>query len=300
MRVKEILDWLDENGIEYKFKGDDSVEIWGFSSINEYKEGTLTWIKNEKLLGDNNTNLISCAVVESNIGVDLKNSIITDNSKMLFFSILHRFWGENKMVSGIGQGSVVSDQVVIGDMVNIGCNCTIMGDISIGAGTVVEHNVVIQGYVRIGVNCVIHSGTVIGTDGFGYFFDDDVVKKVEHFGGVIIGDDVEIGGNTCIDRGTIDCTLIESNTKIDNLVHVAHNVKIGKGVCVVAGSIICGSAKLEDGVYVAPGAIVKNQVSIGKKALVGMGGVVLDDVNEEMVVVGVPAVAKRRMRYGDK
>ena len=112
--------------------------------------------------------------------------------------------------------------------------------------------------------------------------------------------DYDIGANTCIDRGTIDDTIIGFNSKIDNLVHIARNVQIGKNVCVVAGVAICGSAKLKDGSYVAPGGIVKNQIEIGQNALVGLGAVATKSVEEEFVVAGGPAKPIRKLQKGDK
>ena len=142
---------------------------------------------------------------------------------------------------------------------------------------------------------------MIGSDGFGYFSDEEnKLIKVNHRGGVVIGNDVEIGANTCIDRGTIGDTIIGSNTKIDNLVHIAHNVIIGNSVCVVAGSIICGSAILDDYSYVAPGGIIKNQIKVEKNAMIGLGAVVNKQVRQNKVVIGVPAKEIRDVGKGDK
>lgn len=176
-----------------------------------------------------------------------------------------------------------------------------MGNVKIGANTVIENNVSISNNVIIGAECMIHSGAVIGADGFGFAFDaDGLPVKVEHFGGVIIGNRVEIGANTCIDRGTIDNTIIHSDVKIDNLVHIAHNVVLLKGAVVVAGAVICGSAQLGENSYVAPGGIVRNQLLVGDHAFVGLGAVVTKPVSEYSVVAGVPAKEIRKVKQGDK
>lgn len=144
--------------------------------------------------------------------------------------------------------------------------------------------------VKIGCNTIIHSGVVIGTDGFGYFDNEDGLhEKVEHFGGVSIGDNVEIGANTCIDRGTLDDTYIGNNVKIDNLCHIAHNVTIEENSMVIALSMLGGSSTLKKNVYIAPGVMVMNQVTIGERSLAGMGAVVIKDVQNNKVVIGVPA-----------
>lgn len=270
MKISDILKWLDEQGMEYRFSGDDSVDVTGFSSLANYKTGTITWIKNEtgyKKVGEPQD--ICFAVVQDGVVGDVENMIATSASKELFFTILNHFWGQKTKEWSIGAGTVISKGASVAGSVSIGCNCALVGDITIGERTIIENNVVIQGNVSIGSDCIIHSGTVIGCDGYGYYFvDDGTIGKVEHFGGVIIEDQVEIGANACIDRGTIDDTIIGFNSKIDNLVHIAHNVQVGKNVCIVAGAAICGSAKLKDGSYVVPGGIVKNQIEIGKNALV--------------------------------
>lgn len=301
MKVAEILKWLIGQGYEYKFTGDGKAEIRGFSALANYKDKTLTWIKKEENYDAlNRPRNISCAVIQSGVNVDFENAITTDSSKEIFFAILHEFWGEKKKEGFIGEGTVISDQAVIDPTVTIGCNCSIAGNVVIGAHTVIEHNVVIS-HAVIGDNCIIHSGTVIGTDGYGYYFKDDgSVRKVEHFGGVEIGNDVEIGANACIDRGTIDDTVIGAYSKIDNLVHIAHNVHIGVAVCVVAGAVICGSAKLKEGAYIAPGGIVKNQLVVGKDGFVGLGAVVTRSVEDEDVVTGIPARPVRKYQKGDK
>lgn len=215
--------------------------------------------------------------------------------------MLHEFWGHADTAACVGQGTYISNDATVDQTVRIGHNCTLDGKVVIGAGTVIENNVTIQGNVQIGKNCTIHSGAVIGCDGYGFFFGEDgKIGKVEHFGGVDIADNVEIGACACIDRGTIDNTTIGFNSKIDNLVHIAHNVRIGENVCVVAGAVVCGSAELEDQSYVAPGGIIRNQVHVGENGFVGLGAVVTGNVEDNKVVAGVPAKTIRDFKRGDK
>ncbi len=307
MEIGVVLNWLTDSNFEYTFRGDTHFDIMGFSSLNRYKAHSITWIRDitkyemfkEKITFDENKPV--CAVVKKGLDVNIANVIYTDNPKEVFFSILHHFWGDKVCKGCIGEGSFVSRDATLDKTVSIGNNCSITGKITIGENSVIENNVVIQGNVKIGANCIVHSGTVIGGDGFGYYFDEDgSIGKVEHFGGVEIGDFVEIGCNACIDRGTIDDTVIGNNSKIDNLVHIAHNAYIGENVCVVAGAVVCGSALLQDGSYVAPGGIVKNQTIIGNNSFVGLGAVVTKPVEKETVVIGVPARPIRKVERGDK
>ena len=138
----------------------------------------------------------------------------------------------------ISDGVIVEDDVVIGPGVVIGENSVI------GRGSKIYPNVTIYDSVEIGANCIIHSGTVIGSDGLGFAKHKGEWLKIEHLGKVIIGDNVEIGSNTSIDRGSVGNTLLEDNVKIDNLVHLAHNVKIGSGTAIAANSAIAGSSSI--------------------------------------------------------
>lgn len=287
--IKEFL-----LSIEYdtEFIGEMNFVIGSFCTLNTLKNNSITWIKHvsednlEKLKG-----ISHCIVVLDKyvpVNIETVCYIVTSAPKAVFFSILKHFWCK-KSIFEIEPTATVKTNDIEGE-ISVGCNCYIGADVTIGSGTVIEHNVCIYNRVRIGRNCIIHSGTVIGADGFGYYIDlDGKPKKVEHFGGVYIGDNVEVGANVCIDRGTIEDTQIQANVKIDNLVHIAHNVIIGESSMIVAGAIICGSSKIGNNSYVAPGGIVKNQITLKEGAYVGMGAVVTKSVSENTVVVGVPA-----------
>jgi len=148
--------------------------------------------------------------------------------------------------------------------------------------------------VELGENVGIGPNCSIGFEGFGFEPDEDgTYHRFPHIGKVIIGDDVEIGANTCIDRGALGDTIIGAGTKIDNLVHVAHNVRIGKNCMIIALTCLGGGVIIEDGVYVGIGASVRNQITIGEKAFIGMGAVVVKDVDPGITVIGNPAKPRR-------
>ncbi len=151
-------------------------------------------------------------------------------------------------------------------------------------------NNVILDKTIIGNNVVINPGTVIGSEGFGYQRrEDKKLEKFPHFGGVIIEDDVEIGSNTSIDRGTLKNTIIRKGSKIDNLVHIAHNVEIGEYCLIIANSMIGGSAKIKKYSWVAPSASILNGIEIGENSTIGMGAVVVKSVPNNQTWAGVPA-----------
>ena len=179
---------------------------------------------------------------------------------------------------------------------SIGHNCYICEDVTIGNNVTIKNNVIIECQTKIGNDCFIGSGTVIGTNGYGYYtVNDKIPRKIPDYGGVLIGNGVHIGSNTCIARGTLADTVIEDDVKIDNLCHIAHNVRIGARSYVVALGLVGGSSSLGEDVYMAPGAIIIDQATIGKNTLVGMGAVVTKSVESDKIVAGVPArVIKER------
>lgn len=179
--------------------------------------------------------------------------------------------GRQMGTTDISPAAFIAQNVFIGENVKIGAGaeimpgCVILPHSEIGENTKIYPNVTIYPFSRIGKNCRIHSGTVIGSDGYGYTFHQGQHVKIWHMGGVIIHDDVEIGSNTSVDMGTFSPTIIGSGTRIDNLVQIAHNVKIGKG-CIICGQCgIAGSTILED--YVVMGG----RAAIGPDSHIGMG-----------------------------
>jgi UDP-3-O-[3-hydroxymyristoyl] glucosamine N-acyltransferase len=158
----------------------------------------------------------------------------------------------------------------------------------------IHPSAVIYDHVEVGDNVTIGAGCVIGGPGFGYEWDDDLylwVKKPETHG-VVIEDDVHIGANTCIDRGSYRDTVIGAGTRIDNLVHVAHNVQVGRNCLVIAQAELSGSVVVEDNCWIGPRACVREHLTIGHDSLVGIGSVVVKDVEPHTTVMGVPAKPK--------
>lgn len=302
----DIVEFLSGNGMFLQYlrgmENEEDACIIGFCSLQKLKNFCVTWIKRgsndlEEVFGSVDNLLV---IAEQPVRIEGKNirCIVVPYAKRAYFRILRHFFS-GREEAGTSPTAVVESSTV--SAAAIGPFCYIGPDVKIGRGTVLGTHVSIVGTCEIGENVLIHSGVRIGTDGFGYFMDENnIPEKVPHFGGVKIGNRVEIGANTCIDRGTLDDTVIEDDVKIDNLCHIAHNVRIGKGAMVVAQSLICGSADIGERAYIAPGAIVKNQLSVGGDAFVGMGAVVVKDVESGMVVAGVPAVERRKVMPEDK
>ncbi len=197
----------------------------------------------------------------------------------------------------IGAGSYIGKNVVLGEAVIVYPNVTIFDDSKIGPGTQIWSGTVIRERSEIGSQCIFHSNVSIGADGFGYRPREDGrgLLKIPQIGNVVIGNGVEIGANSCIDRGKFSSTIVGDGCKIDNLVQIAHNCVLGHS-CIMAGnSGLAGSVTLGDGVIIGGSASIKDHVTIHSGAIVGAGSGVMNDVPAGKTVLGYPAVDARDM-----
>ncbi len=193
--------------------------------------------------------------------------------------------------AAIGAGCYLGPGVVIGANTRLYPNVTVLDDTRIGSGTIIWPSTVIRERCRIGDNCIIHPNVTIGADGFGFMPSPDGqgLVKIPQIGGVEIGDGVEIGAGSCVDRGKFSTTRIGDGTKIDNLVQIAHNCKLGR-CCVMAGqSGLAGSVTLGDGVMMGGGARVKDHVTVGDGVKLGGNAGVMKDVAPGKTLIGFPA-----------
>jgi len=193
----------------------------------------------------------------------------------------------------IGPFSTIADDVVLGDGVVIFSNVSIQAGTTIGAGTIVYPQVSIYDRSIIGKRCIIHSGVVIGADGYGFATEGGKHHKIPQIGIVRIGDDVEIGAGSTIDRAALGETVIGDGTKIDDQVMVAHNVKVGRNCLLVAQVGIAGSTELGDNVVVAGQSGFAGHLKIGNDVQVAAKSAVLDDVPDGAKVMGIPAIPFR-------
>lgn len=273
-----------------------TTEILRPATDREARDGDVSWISKKRLRRDPNRiaecagALLLCpagAVPEAG-----EHSLVVSchNPRNAMLCVIKEFFSdlaedglpsaEEDQISPtakIGKGVTLSAGVVIGKGCTIGDGC------SIGPNTVIVRS-------HIGENVSIAANCSIGFPGFGY--ERGATGRWEqfpHVGHVIIEDEVEIGSNVCIDRGTIGNTVIRCAARIDNLVHIAHNVEIGSNTLVIANSMICGSVIVGDDVWIAPSASVLNGTTIGSNATVGMGALVFHSVKPEQTVLGHPA-----------
>lgn len=230
----------------------------------------------------------------------------TTHPRERFFSIAERF-APRPSVAVIHPSAIIDPSAQLGDGVSIGANAVIGAEASIGAGSIIEAgsvigpkvtigascmieaNVTVQRDCEIGNRCILHSGSVIGGDGFGFFWNGSAHRKIPQLGRVVIEDDVDIGCNSCIDRATLGETRIRRGTKIDNLVQIAHNTDIGAHVILVSQSGVAGSSRLGTGAVVAGQVAISDHVEIGAGARIGGQSGVTKHVAPGESVFGTPA-----------
>lgn len=286
----EICDFLDGEGTKYEFQGNRNAVIHDFSNLQELTEAVICWVKDKKYLSEElieRFRSLKDILIVSPFRFDGVNCIMTDYPKGVFFSILNHFFAAQFPHTISKRATVLTK--AIGKNVHIGANCYVGPEVSIGDNSILHPNVVIDCPCKIGKNCEIFAGVVIGSDGFGYYKDDDGVPHREiHYKGVVIGDNVEIGANACIDRGLLSDTVIEDDVKIDSLCYISHNVHIERNCLIIGGSIICGSAYIGHDSYLSPNSMVFNQVKVGIKAKIGAGSIAMWKVEPGATIFGNP------------
>ena len=267
----------------------DQAEETSLSFCSKKREQPLETIRNSK------AGVIVCpdGIEFPELDYDNKTLIQVSNPRLTFIRLLQRHFALAPQF-GIHPSAIIDEKAKVSQHVYIGPHCYI-GECEVGEGTMIYGNVYIYSGVKIGRRGTIHAGTVIGAEGFGFERNEEgKYEKFPQLGGVVIEDDVEIGSNVSIDRGALSDTIIGEGTKIDNLVHIAHNVRIGKHCIVIAVTIIGGSVQIGDYTWIAPHVCIREGISIGSHVLVGMGSVVTKDIGDNLVVMGIPAKEIRK------
>lgn len=305
LQVKQIAQMLNARVV-----GDPGALISNVNSFNQAQHSEITFAHETKYLNRLGESKATAVIVPDTDEIDYSvleplSCIIVENPKLAFFKIVSFFYPEKNQIPGIGNSNIgkncsigkdpiISSGVFIGDSVKLGRNIHLMPGVYIGDDVVIGDNVLIKPNVtimersRIGDNAIIHSGTVIGSDGYGFVQNAGVHEKIPHAGHVEILNNVEIGANTTIDRGTLGRTLIGNGVKIDNLVHIAHNVEIGDNSLVVGQVGIAGSANIGKNVIIAGKAGISGHIKIGDNTIVGPFSGVHSSVGENQIVSGMP------------
>lgn len=294
--------------------GDGSVRITGLAPADRARAGELTFAENASYFAAAEKSEAAAVLIAEPFVSSSKVLIRVANARVALARILPLFFPPEEHPRGIHPSAVISDSARIDPTAHIGPGCLVGPRVRLGARTVLMGgndlradcklgddvclfpNAVLYRQTQVGNRVTIHAGTVIGSDGFGYVLDEGRHRKVLQLGNVIIDDDVEIGANAAIDRGTLGSTVIGQGTKIDNLVHVAHNVVIGRH-CLIMGQVgFAGSTRLGDYVVVASQSGIADHLKLGNQVVVGAKSGVMRDVPDGGRVLGTPAAPDRQAK----
>ncbi len=287
----KLADIAAEIGAEISSEDAGKV-IKDLAALSSAKSGDLTFFDNSKYLNQFlNTKATACIVHTKYAKTETAGVIklVVPEPYRAYAKIAQKFYHPIKATGAVHETAIVHPTAKIGANCSIGPYSVIGKNVVIGKNSIIGANVTIQA-AQIGAGCIIHTGVRIGQDGFGFAMGAGGHTKVPQLGGVIIGDDVEVGANTCIDRGSGPNTVIGDGTKIDNLVQIGHNVEIGRGCIIVAQVGVAGSTKLGDFVVVGGKAGISGHLKIGTGAKIAGGSGVIKDVEPGKSVGGTPAM----------
>jgi UDP-3-O-[3-hydroxymyristoyl] glucosamine N-acyltransferase len=294
--------------------GDGSVPLTGCTCAAKAHTGDLVFAESETHFAAAEHSQASAILVAGPFTSATKVLIRVPNARTAMASALQLFSPPEAFPSGIHPSAVVADSAQIDPTAHIGPHCVIGARVRLGARSALlggNHiandclfgedvclfpQVVVYAGTHIGNRVNIHAGSVIGSDGYGYVFDAGQHRKVLHLGNVIIHDDVEIGAQVAIDRGAFDATVIGQGTKIDNLVHIAHNVILGQH-CLILGQVgFAGSTRLGDNSVVAAQAGVAGHLELGRLVTIGAKSGVMRNIPDGGKVLGIPAAPDRQAK----
>ncbi|MCP4354529.1 MAG: UDP-3-O-(3-hydroxymyristoyl)glucosamine N-acyltransferase [Proteobacteria bacterium] len=301
------------------FKGDGEKKISRINAIQEARSDELAFLDNPKYAKFLSETKAGVVIIKPDLVDKLPegvSAILSEFPHPDYAKVSNKFYADLEQIEFISDradvhetaqigknvileaGVVVCENAKIADGVKIGANSYIAKNVEIGVNSVIKNNVSIE-CTKMGSDCLIHAGVRIGQDGFGFAFDQRVMEviKVPQIGGVIIGNHVEIGANTTIDRGSLLDTEIGDMTKLDNLVQVGHNVKLGRMCQIVAQTGIAGSTTIGDGCIFGGQSGVAGHVKVADRVMLASRGAISKNISKEGEVLGgVPAVPIREWR----
>ena len=299
-----------------RVQGDPNCLIHGVADILAAGEGQLAFVANSKYKKFLNDTRASVVIVPEELLADCPTNALVVKSPLVAYARLAQMLTAEPLPAGgvhptavvspnaklaatayVGPNAVVEDGVVLGENVQIGANCFVGKGTLIDDDTMLHPNVSVYHHCVLGKRCIIHCGTVLGSDGFGNANEAGRWIKIPQLGRVVLGDDVEVGANTAIDRGAMNDTVIGDGVKIDNLVHIAHNVEIGDNAAIAACVGIAGSAKLGKGVTIGGVSGVAGHIEIADNThFTGMAMVTRSIKEPGLYSSGLPAEDNREWR----
>ncbi len=294
--------------------GDGSLVLKGFAPADRAQPGDLTFAENENYFARAEQSAASAVIVDGPQTSAFKTLIRVPNARVAFAQVLPLFFPEPTFAAGVHATAILAPTAdvdptahigpycVVGDRARIGPRCVLQGGDYVGAECQIDEdanlfpNVTLYANTQIGKRVRIHSGTVVGSDGFGYVLDNGVHRKVPQIGNVIICDDVELGANVTVDRGALGPTIVGKGTKIDNLVQIAHNVTLGEHCIIVSQAGIAGSTKLGNYVVLGGQVGLAGHLRIGNRVSVAAQSGVMNNIPDGEKWIWTPAQPDRQAK----
>jgi UDP-3-O-[3-hydroxymyristoyl] glucosamine N-acyltransferase len=288
--IKDIAQYLPGDA---QIVGRTTATFSNVRPIHEADSDSLVWINpkredKKKLADATKAEIIVCDSSINHEASDRRCYIIVSDPKLIFLRIVEALF-KPAVQPGIHPTAFIHPEAEVHPDAYIG-PFTYVGISKIGSGTIIYGHCHIYDNVVIGSQVIIHAGVIIGSDGFGFARNEaGEMEKFPHVGNVIIEDRVEIGANCCIDRGTLGTTLLKKGAKLDNFVHIAHNVVVGQDAALTAHAMVAGSTVIGDQAWISPCSALRDGIRIGDKSFVGIGAVVTKSVPDKETWTGNPA-----------
>ena len=251
-----------------KLHGDASLRVSGLASLETATASDLSFLSNPRYQQQLLTSRAACVIVgpQMEAAAVARGACIVTEQPYLYFARLTQLWKRGRSPSAgpqVHPSAVIDSTAVVHPSASIGPLCVVERGARIGAATVLKSRVTVGEDCVVGERCILHPGVVIGADGFGFAPNGDAWEKIEQLGAVQIGNDVEIGANTCVDRGALQDTVIEDGVKLDNLIQIGHNVHVGRNTAMAGCAGVAGSATIGPNCTIGGGAIVLGHLTIG-------------------------------------
>jgi UDP-3-O-[3-hydroxymyristoyl] glucosamine N-acyltransferase len=294
--------------------GDKDLVLTGFAPATTAKPGELTFAENASFFAKAEQSEASAILVDQEFTSATKTLIRVASSRIAFAEALPIFFPDPVIEPGIHPTAVIAPSANVDPSAHVGPHCVIGEKVTVGARTVLHARVTIGPESEVGSECVffpgvtvyhrsqignrvrLHAGAVVGSDGFGYVFDRGEHRKVPQVGNVIIQDDVELGANVTVDRGTLGPTIIGKGTKVDNLVQIGHNVQLGEHCVIVAQVGVAGSTKLGNYAQIGGQVGIAGHLKIGDRVMIAAQSGVMHDIPNDEKWFGSPAQPDRQAK----
>jgi len=262
-----------------ELQGDPALAIEGLATLLEATPSQLSFVTGPRYRQQLAQSHAACVIVDAELAslARTRGACIITPQPYLYFARVTQLWKRHHWPAAAPQvhaSAVVDPSAVIDPTVCIGPLCVIERGARIGAGTVLKARVTVGENCVVGARCIVHSGVVIGADGFGFAPDGGRWEKIEQLGAVLIGNDVEIGANTCVDRGALSDTVLEDGVKLDNLIQIGHNVRVGRHTAMAACVGVAGSARIGAHCTIGGAAVVLGHLTLADHVNISAASVV--------------------------